>query len=135
MKRILFFSAAFLLSATMIFAQGRQRGERNPKEMIEKRVERMTEDLSLSANQVSEIKSAWLANHEAREAELEQTGNREARKAIAKKYREANKEKMKAILTEEQLTKLKALQAERKEKMKACRKSMRGERGHHDGGF
>lgn len=129
MKRILFFSAAFLLSATMMFAQGQarsDRGERNPEERITKMVDKMTENLELSEDQAASLEKQWLENHQAREAELEKTGIREERKAIVQKYREQNKAVLEAVLTAEQLEKHEAMKAERKEKMKSRRKGKRG---------
>lgn len=128
MKRILLFSAAFLLSATVIFAQGRKAPNRerpNPEERISKHLERLTEELALTETQQATIKKSMLDNHNAREAELETTGKREERRAIAQKYREQGKASLLAVLTPEQVEKLKAMKKERKTERKdrkACRK-------------
>ena len=109
MKKLII--AAFLVVGVASFAQNNndrpQRGDFSP----EKRVERMTTQLNLDAKQQEQVKQIY----------AEQAKNREAQKGFSREQmqeeRKKSDEKLKAILTPEQLKKWEANQAEMRQRM------------------
>lgn len=109
MKKLII--AAFLVVGVASFAQNNndrpQRGGFSP----EKRVERMTTQLNLDAKQQEQVKQIY----------AEQAKNREAQKGFSREQmqeeRKKSDEKLKAILTPEQLKKWEANQAEMRQRM------------------
>ena len=109
MKKLII--AAFLVVGVASFAQNNndrpQRGDFSP----EKRVERLTTQLNLDAKQQEQVKQIY----------AEQAKNREAQKGFSREQmqeeRKKSDEKLKAILTPEQLKKWEANQAEMRQRM------------------
>ena len=109
MKKLII--AAFLVVGVASFAQNNndrpQRGDFSP----EKRVERLTTQLNLDAKQQEQVKQIY----------AEQAKNREAQKGFTREQmqeeRKKSDEKLKAILTPEQLKKWEANQAEMRQRM------------------
>jgi hypothetical protein len=90
------FVVAMMAFSTQIHAQGM-----DPQVMIQRQVERMTTELSLSKEQVAKVEPL----------ELRQQGmEREEMMAEMKKINDAQAEQFKAILTPEQLEKYKTMQ-------------------------
>lgn len=142
MKKLLI--AAMLLVGIASFAQdadqkpAREHKERmTPEQRNEKQLQKLTSELSLDANQQAQVKQL-LAERSAkaekfREARQDQkdsnTKPTAAEKAAFKKQMEdevaANDAKMKSILKADQYTKWKALQEEKKDKMRDKMKERR----------
>jgi protein CpxP len=109
MKKLII--AAFLVVGVASFAQNNndrpQRGDFSP----EKRIERLTTQLNLDAKQQEQVKQIY----------AEQAKNREAQKGFSREQmqeeRKKSDEKLKAILTPEQLKKWEANQAEMRQRM------------------
>lgn len=109
MKKLII--AAFLVVGVSSFAQNNndrpQRGDFSP----EKRVERLTTQLNLDAKQQEQVKELY----------AEQAKNREAQKGFSREQmqeeRKKTDEKLKTILTPEQLKKWEANQAEMRQRM------------------
>lgn len=109
MKKLII--AAFLVVGVASFAQNNndrpQRGDFSP----EKRVERLTTQLNLDAKQQEQVKELY----------AEQAKNREAQKGFSREQmqeeRKKSDEKLKTILTPEQLKKWEANQAEMRQRM------------------
>lgn len=109
MKKLII--AAFLVVGVASFAQNNndrpQRGDFSP----EKRVERLTTQLNLDAKQQEQVKELY----------AQQAKNREAQKGFSREQmqeeRKKTDEKLKAILTPEQLKKWEANQAEMRQRM------------------
>jgi protein CpxP len=109
MKKLII--AALLVVGVSSFAQNNnerpQRGDFSP----EKRVERLTTQLNLDAKQQEQVKQLY----------AEQAKNREAQKGFSREQmqeeRKKSNEKLKTILTPEQLKKWEANQAEMRERM------------------
>lgn len=109
MKKLII--AAFLVVGVASFAQNNndrpQRGDFSP----EKRVERLTTQLNLDAKQQEQVKALY----------AEQAKNREAQKGFSREQiqeeRKKSDEKLKTILTPEQLKKWEANQAEMRQRM------------------
>ena len=104
------FLAIALLMTTIAMGQGHDRPGKNmsPEEIAQKRSETLKAKLKLSDAQYSQVYDQILSN------EKQIRTQREA----MKKMRDENDAKMKSILTPEQYTQLKELQAQRKEMMK-----------------
>lgn len=97
------------------FAQAQeQRGKLNTEEAIEKRIERMSENLALSDKQKSELKVLFAAQAENRKKQMAEN--------------QAFREKIKAVLTPEQQDKLKEQNVERRQKMKERIKEKRAKK-------
>lgn len=109
MKKLII--AAFLVVGVASFAQNNndkpQRGDFSP----EKRVERLTTQLNLDAKQQEQVKQIY----------AEQAKNREAQKGFSREQmqeeRKKSDEKLKVILTPEQLKKWEANQAKMRQRM------------------
>jgi Spy/CpxP family protein refolding chaperone len=102
---ILAFVVAMMAFSTNIHAQGM-----DPQVMIQRQVERMTTELSLSKDQVAKIEPLIEARMN-KMMELRQQGmEREEMMAEMKKINDAQAEQFKAILTPEQLEKYKTMQ-------------------------
>lgn len=127
MKNVL---AIFLMAFTMTaFGQEElkpapraDRADRGAKlsveERVDKRIEKMTKQLDLSADQQKELREVLLAQKEQKEVMKEQ---KDAMKAQRKVIREQEMEKVKSVLTSEQLEKMETLQKERAKKRKMRR--------------
>ncbi|MFA9192667.1 hypothetical protein AAGV28_14915 [Flavobacterium sp. FZUC8N2.13] len=127
MKKLII--AAFLVVGVSSFAQNNndrpQRGDFSP----EKRIERLTTQLNLDAKQQEQLKQFYIEQAKAREvqrADVKDKKNqgRENMEAQTK----ATEEKMKAILTPEQLSKWKANQDKMRERMQQRMGDRQGER-------
>jgi Spy/CpxP family protein refolding chaperone len=106
--------AALALSAAGLFAQGF-----DPKQMVERQMTQLKEQLELTDEQVPKVKEVLEGNMksmmELREKYPFTPGEQpsdEAREAMAKSRREAN-EKMAKVLTEAQMEKYQKIQRER----------------------
>lgn len=118
-----------ILVSTLSFAQPGGREKLTPEQNVEKRLKEMTSDLNLSEKQQNEIKIILLEQSKKREAKrAEIKANREKgeklsdeQKAEMKKEMIDNqleiKTKLKKILSEEQLKKLKEVRKEKREDM------------------
>jgi len=119
-----------ILLSTLSFAQSGEREKLTSEQNVEKRLKEMTNDLGLSDKQQSEIKSILLEQSKKREAKrAEMKANRE--KGV--KVTDEQKAEMKKGMIDEQLemkTKLKKILSEEQlKKMKEVTKERRGEMG------
>ncbi len=98
-----------------------QRVEKSPLEKAEKRTEKMTEELGLSAEQADEIRQLNIYHIQEMDEIRQQM---KALKAEAKSKREAHRAKMDKVLTEEQRKimdeKMAAKKAKHEERKKQC---------------
>ena len=115
MKKIkMMLVVAMLLVSTQIFAQN---GNRDPQQMVQRQTERMTERLSLTADQtakVLEINKNLAEKMQAARNSGELTADN--RSAFRKKQGEERDVELKKVLTEEQWTKWEAMKKEREER-------------------
>jgi Spy/CpxP family protein refolding chaperone len=101
------FVVAMMAFSTNIHAQGM-----DPQAMIQRQVDRMTTELSLSKDQVAKIEPLIEARMN-KMMELRQQGmEREEMMSEMKKINDAQAEQFKAILTPEQLEKYKTMQSQ-----------------------
>lgn len=123
MKKLII--AALLVVSISTFAQDKkERPQRadmekmTPEQRNERRVERMTKELNLDATQQEKLKQLYAEEAQAREA---QKGNAKDKKDQGRDnmeaQRKATEEKMKAILTPEQLKKWKSNQDQMRQRM------------------
>lgn len=123
MKKLII--AALLVVSVSTFAQDKNERPRRGNFTPEQRVERMSKELNLDATQQEKLKQLYTEEAQAREA---QRANAKDKKSQGREnmeaQRKASEEKIKAILTPEQLTKWKANQ----EKMRARMQERRGDR-------
>ena len=148
MKKL--FIAALLFVGVASFAQDtdtnttqdhkEHRERMTPEQRNEKQLKKLTSELSLDANQQAQVKqllSERIAKaekfREARQANKDSnvkptTAEREAFKKEMMAEKDANDAKMKGILTADQYTKWKTIQAENKEKAKEKMKEYRKEK-------
>lgn len=104
-KQILTLAAIAVLSSSVCMAQGPQRGEgRGPRGNM---MEKMKTELSLSDEQAAKLSDVF------KQARPSSDGQRPTREEMQKK-REETDAKIKEILTEEQYTKYKKMQQERR---------------------
>lgn len=126
MKKV--FLSALLLTgfAAAGFAQERgdrerrmERAQRNPEEMVQKRVDTLASRLNLSEEQKEQVYDLNLNRVKARQAWRDEY-NDELRSRLQeyRKTREADEAKMKEILTEEQYAQYQELRKEESEKMR-----------------
>lgn len=111
MKQLSALLFALLFSSTFLFGQQQKGGD--PEERIEQMNKKMKTELDLNADQyakVSEVNKAFVYET----MELRGPDNRDAMKAA----RDAYMVKMEGILTQEQMTKFKEMQQERRRRMK-----------------
>lgn len=124
-----FIVAFAVLVSTLSFAQPGGREKLNPEQNVEKRLKEMTSDLSLTDKQQSEIKTILLEQSKKREAKRSEIkANREKGEQLSDEQKAEMKKgmiddqleiktKLKKILSEEQLKKLKEVRKERRGKM------------------
>lgn len=136
MKRV--FLAILLVVGITTIAQERKMKDNDltPEERVELQVKKMTLDLDLSAKQQNEIKTILLENAKLRETKIaEMKKRKESGEKLTKEERLKMenerldnqiemKQKMKTILTEEQMKKWEEKQERREEKMKSRREKM-----------
>jgi Spy/CpxP family protein refolding chaperone len=120
MKKLII--AALLVVGVSSFAQDNndrpQRSNMTPEQRSEQRIARMTKDLNLDAKQQEQLKQLYAEQAKAREAQrANATDKKEQGRENMEAQRKATEEKMKAILTPEQLTKWKASQDKMRERM------------------
>lgn len=123
MKKLII--AALLVVSISTFAQDKkERPQRadmekmTPEQRNEKRVERMTKELNLDTKQQDQLKQLYAEEAQAREAQKANAkGKKGQGREMMAEQRKASEEKMKAILTPEQLTKWKANQDKMRERM------------------
>jgi len=123
------FVAFAILVSTLSFAQPGGREKLTPEQHVEKRLKEMTSDLSLTDKQQSEIKTILLEQSKKREAKrAEMKSNREKGEKLSDEQKAEMKKgmideqlemktKLKKILSEEQLKKLKEVQKEKRAEM------------------
>lgn len=136
MKRV--FLAILLVVGITTIAQERKMKDNDltPEERVELQVKKMTLDLDLSAKQQNEIKTILLENAKLRETKIaEMKKRKESGEKLTKEERLKMenerldnqiemKQKMKTILTVEQMKKWEEKQERREEKMKSRREKM-----------
>lgn len=136
MKRVLL--AILLVVGITTIAQERKMKDNDltPEERVELQVKKMTLDLDLSAKQQNEIKTILLENAKLRETKIaEMKKRKESGEKLTKEERLKMenerldnqiemKQKMKTILTVEQMKKWEEKQERREEKMKSRREKM-----------
>jgi ABC-type transporter MlaC component len=101
------FVVAMMAFSTSIHAQGM-----DPQAMIQRQVDRMTTELSLSKEQVAKVEPLIEARMKKMMELREQGMEREEMMAEMKKANDAQAEQFKAILTPEQLEKYKTMQSQ-----------------------
>jgi hypothetical protein len=101
------FVVAMMAFSTSIHAQGM-----DPQAMIQRQVDRMTTELSLSKDQVAKVEPLIEARMKKMMELREQGMEREEMMAEMKKVNDAQAEQFKAILTPEQLEKYKTMQSQ-----------------------
>lgn len=94
------------------FAQEGKKGRRPAEETIEMKVKKLTEELTLNADQQNKITSIIQEHVAKRKDNKENSENKEANKGEMKVFTD----KIKAVLTPEQFKKWKALKKEHREK-------------------
>ncbi len=99
------FVVAMMAFSTSIHAQGM-----DPQAMIQRQVDRMTTELSLSKEQVAKVEPLIEARMKKMMELREQGMEREEMMAEMKKVNDAQADQFKAILTPEQLEKYKTMQ-------------------------
>jgi protein CpxP len=134
MKKLIYTVALVVMGITASYAQGKG-GPRRPNETPEQRAEKVATELqtklSLTANQKQKVQALELErirkNEEWRKSD---EGDRKGKMEERKTFMKASKDKMDAILTAEQKTKMEAARKEMKDKMKDGRgHGARGEKG------
>lgn len=123
MKKLII--AALLIVGVSSFAQDNndrpQRADMEkmtPEQRIERRVERVTKELNLDAKQQEQLKQLYADEAKNREAKMAEMKDKKGQgREMMAEQRKASEEKMKAILTPEQLTKWKANQDKMRERM------------------
>ena len=99
-----------------------QKGEHSWKEHRAERLERMTQELGLSAEQAARMKSIQ-EEHAAKHEALRGIEDPDQRRTAMKEQAKAQHEAMQAVLTPDQREKAEALRAEHRERMKETRKA------------
>ncbi|MES2240692.1 MAG: hypothetical protein V4497_10595 [Bacteroidota bacterium] len=124
MKKLII--AALLVVSVSTFAQDekKERPQRadmekmTPEQRTERRVERMTKELNLDATQQEKLKQLYADEAKNREAQMANMKDKKGQgREMMAEQRKASEEKIKAILTPEQLTKWKANQDKMRERM------------------
>jgi len=107
-----------------------RRGQRevNPEERAERMMQRMTEQLELTEAQQAEIKAFHLAQRAAGRTQMEAAETREARMEIREAHRRQMDEKLKSLLSEEQMKKYEEMKENRPEQRRKGRGRHRGPR-------
>jgi uncharacterized protein YpuA (DUF1002 family) len=129
MKNWKFLALLFTICGSVAFAQhgmkhGRHKGGKmqNPEARAAQLTENLTEKLSLTADQKQKVQALTLSRiTQMQEIKKEYGNNEENFKPKAKAIQEEYRKQMKATLTEEQLTKLKAWRKEMQEQRKQQR--------------
>lgn len=137
MKKV--FAVALMLVGLTTFAQerGGKREHLSPEKQTELQVKKMTLDLDLNEKQQKEVKSILLVEAKKREArKAEREARKESQEKASKEERFemkskmldnqiAMKEKMKGILSPDQMKKWEASKENRQEKMKERKRKMK----------
>ena len=99
-----------ILATLMSFSTQVSAQDFNPQAMVQRQIDRMETELTLSKDQIKKIEPLVTVRME--KMEFRQAGmEREAMQAEMKKLNDAQLESLKAILTPEQLEKYKTMQA------------------------
>ena len=99
-----------LLSTSVVFAQ-----EKSVEEVAEKKVEKLTEKIDLSKEQADKIQTLTVEFITLKKKiKADESINEEAQKTQIKEAGKTNREQIKEILTDQQLTKLKEFNEDRK---------------------
>ncbi len=113
MKKIILTIAIFMV--TLGYASEVSAQDFNPQMMVQRQLERVGTELSLTKDQISKMEPLITARME-KMMEFRQAGmEREAMMAEIKKINDAQAEQMKAILTPEQLEKYKTMQNQQRQ--------------------
>lgn len=107
-----------------------RKGQRaaTPEERTERMINRLTERLDLTEAQQAEIKAFHLAQREAGQAQMADADTREARMEIREAHRRQMDEKLKSLLSEEQMKKYEEMKENRPEHHRKGRGRHRGPR-------
>ncbi len=117
-KQIIGLSMALFMVAT---ANAQDRPTRTPEDRAKMRTERMTKELGLNADQQAKV-AAINMDYAKKGAELrDDHANGTAEKGEGAKLQDARMAELKQVLTPEQYTKLEAMQAKAKDRMKKHR--------------
>jgi hypothetical protein len=122
MKKIILLAFTFIFTFNLLQAQRGGRGG-TPEERVNRQVERMTTDLSLSNAQSEKIKGVYLKSSQ-KMMDLRKSMTEENRGEMREKFgaiRKEQNEELKKYLTKDQFEKF--------EKMEAERQANRGQRG------
>ena len=106
--------------------KGAKAGKRDYTQKVQKRTEKMKENLNLSDEQAKQIEAIYM-EYGAKKQAAYQAGTKEARASVKEIRKEENKA-VDAVLTPEQLQKRKELKQEAKEKKAAKKREMKMER-------
>lgn len=138
MKKIVFLATTLLLFvAFSVHAQpnrqGQQRERPTPEQQAIRTVERLNQELKLTEQQQTELKTWFTESFKKRNENFEKNkDNRENMREQMKKDREATEAELKKVLTEEQYKTYKANEEKRQKE-----RQQRGQRGpgNHGGGY
>ena len=109
MKKVMFFALAMLFAVSSVCAQNSKK-EGKAMEMMKKRVELLKSELNLSDDQTAKVTELMLSlGKQMKEIRENGEGKSEGNKAKMKALAKERQDKMKLILTPDQLTKLKEL--------------------------
>jgi hypothetical protein len=109
MKKL--FASVAIVATLMGFSTQVSAQDFNPQAMVQRQIDRMETELTLSKDQIKKIEPLVMARME-KMMEFRQAGmERDAMQAEMKKLNDAQLESLKAILTPEQLEKYKTMQA------------------------
>lgn len=109
-----------LLAGAVSFSQAQQRPQRNPEEMAKRNVEMLEKQLSLTADQKTQVSAILLTQSKAmdslRNASGEQT-DRQAMRSKMQEFQKDNQKKIMSILTDDQKKAYEKVIAERQSRM------------------
>jgi protein CpxP len=135
MKKLIYTVALVVMGITASYAQDKS-GPRRPNETPEQRAEKhataLQTQLSLTADQKQKVQALELERiKKSEEWRKSDDGDRKGKMEERKAFMKASKDKMDAILTAEQKTKLEASRKEMRDKFKDGRgeKGKRGDKG------
>ena len=114
MKKL--FVISIMLVASIAFAtaqQGQGRGGGTPEERAKRQVERLTEQLSLTADQKKKIEAIEVDLNKQSEAKMKNAQTDDARRAVYQEIQKLREEKYKPVLTADQIKKYQENAAQR----------------------
>ena len=112
MKNVLLFSA--IMIAPLAMAQGEHHKHKDPTERAEARTARMTEELSLTADQAEKVKQINQQHAEKMQVLHGQELPKEEKKAKMKEIKDQHRDELRSVLTKEQIARMDELKKERK---------------------